>query len=1106
MFKRLIALVAVLVSVALAGTTLQAQNRTVTGTVLDETSLPVPGVAVMQEGTSNGVVTGADGTFSIRVPEGEVVLTVSSLGYKTQKVVVTPTRSQIQVILAEDNFTLDETVVVGYGVQKKVNLTGAVATVDSKQLQDRTAHNLTNMLQGSVSGLNITTSSGAPGNSGSINIRGVTSINGADPLVLIDGAIGSLSNVNPNDVENISVIKDASAAAVYGARAAYGVILITTKSGIENEKKATVRYSGRFGWEEPTTSTDYETRGYWSVYTVDKFWMADAGKKYTTYTDYDMAQLLARVNDVTENPARPWIVTDRRNGRNQWVYYCNTDWYHELYNDQHPVTQHSVSISGGNKQVKYFLSGGYDQQTGVIKSRPDVFQKYNLRSKVDFAINKYIRMSNNTSFYNSVYDHPGFSDEENAFAYAARHALASFPLQNPDGSWVYGTPMISGSYNVANGRHIAYYEDKNVNLNRKSDFSNTTELVISPCKDFKLTANFTYRLYQSRNTYRQTQFSYRRYPDADLEYYTTGAGQDELTETVNTYVYKSGNVYGNYEHTWAEAHHLTLMAGMNFEMGNTKKVGATGQNLLSETLSDLDLVGQTSTGEVITSVSGGQTQYGLLGFFGRLNYDYKGRYLLEISGRYDGSSRFSPGHRWGVFPSASIGWRVSEEPFFANAKNVVDNFKIRASYGTLGNQEVGNFDYLQKISIANYSYTFGDGSALPKKSTLSAPVASDLTWETSHQYDVGFDLSFLRGKFDITADAYIRDTRNMLTQGKTLPAVYGASSPKMNAADLRTKGYELAVSWRDQFMLGGHPFGYGIKGTLSNFESYITKYDNPTKILSDYYEGMRLGDIWGFEVDGLFATDEEAKKYTSEVLDCGYINGRMTGGFLAGDLRFVDQATPVYDSEGNITGYEKDGILGIGKNTADDPGDRKIIGNSLPSLQYGFTLSADWLGFDLSAFFQGTGNHYWYPAGMNMNFWGTYSYSYVSFLQRDFIQRCWSEDNPDAYFPRPRSYSATGGELAKVNTRYLQNIRYLRLKNLTFGYTIPQKATRVAGIDKVRLYFSGENLFYWSPFKKNCEYVDPESAFTRDTGSASAYDHISYPWQKTFMFGIDVTF
>ena len=1086
---------------------LAAQTREVSGRVLDPGGEPLIGAAVLLSGTTSGDVTDLDGAFSMKVPAGTVTLEISCLGYNGATVTVPATQNQVTVVLEEDKMVLDETVVIGYGTQKKVNLTGAVAVVESKELEDRTAHNLNNMLQGAVAGLNITTSAGNPGSSGSLNIRGITSINSADPLVLIDGVEEDISRVNPNDVANISVIKDASAAAIYGARAAYGVILITTKSGSEKGGKATVRYSGRWGWEEPTVSTDFETRGYWSVYTVDKFWMADAGKKYTTYNDHDMAELLARVNDKVEDPSRPWVVEEVRNGRKQWVYYANTDWYHELYNDRHPVQQHNVSVTGGNKEVKYYFSAGYDKQVGVIKLTPDVFRKYNLRAKIDAALNKYMRLSNNTAFFSSTYDYPGGSSIQDSFAYAARHALASYPLKNPDGSWVYGTPMISGNYNVANGRHIVFGNGKHTNQQVRSDFSNTTELKITPFQDFVLTANYTYRLYQNRDYHRSNHIDFRRYPGAEIEEYTIGAGLDELSQTVNTYQRHSANFFGNYEHTWADAHHFSATAGMNMEYWRSKNLTGSGQNLLSETLLDLDLVGPDAQGATIMEVSGGQNQYAIMGFFGRLNYDFKGRYLLELSGRYDGTSRFQRGHRWGFFPSASVGWRISEEPFFQPLRGTIDNLKLRASYGNLGNQVVRTssgaqnyFAYLRTISINDFAgYSFGESSTMSKYATLSNPVDAALTWETAEQYNIGLDLGMFNNRLTFTGEVYRRNTLNMLTTGPDLPAVYGADSPKTNAADLKTEGYELSLGWRDQFTLAGHPFGYHLRGNLSDFRTIITRFDNPTKSLAmSYYEGMRYGEIWGYVVDGLFKTDEEAKDYTTNVLDCSMINGRMTGGFRAGDLRFVD-----LDNDGK---GETVNTLSTGANTVDSPGDRKIIGNALPSLQYGFTFGFDWLGFDVSAFFQGTGNHYWYPAGMNYMFWGPYSYSYVSFLQRDFIQRCWSEENPDAYFPRPRSYSATGGELARVNTRYLQNIRYLRFKNLTVGYTLPSVATRKVGIDKVRLYFSGENLAYWSPLKANTRYLDPESAYTRDSGSAAAQDHISYPWQRTLMFGIDVTF
>ena len=1090
---RLIKPIAVSLLLAFGGLiSLYAQSRSVSGKVLDEQQVPIIGAAViLAGGGSVGSVTDIDGNFALTVPSGDVTLNVTCLGYESMAVSVPSTQSMVTIILKEDSMMIDETVVVGYGTQKKVNLTGAITTVASKELENRTSHSLTNMLQGSVPGLNITTSSGTPGASGSINIRGVTSINDAEPIVVIDGAIGDLDRVNPNDVQSISVIKDAAAAAVYGARAAYGVILITTKSGSDKDGKAIVKYSGKFGWEEPTTSTDYETRGYWSVYTVDKFWQADAGKKYTTYTDYDMGQLLARVNDKTEHPDRPWVVEDVRNGKRQWVYYANTDWYHELYKDQHPVQKHSVSISGGGKAVRYFLSASYDKKVGVIKQNPDVYQKYNLRSKLDFDINKWFKMSNNTSYFASSYSFPGVGDVENAFAYAARHALAAFPLKNPDGSWVYSTPMISGNYNVANGRHIVYGNDKNFNMDKYNDFQNTTELKFTPVKQFNITANFTYRNYTTSYTNRQTKFDYRVYPGADIQYYTSGAGEDKLTENIKRYNYLSGNVFATFEETWKDAHHLTVMAGLNAETWANKNVKALGKNLLSEDLNDLNLIAPDVDGNVLTEVGGGQNAYSLLGVFARVNYDYKGRYLFEASARYDGTSRFAAGSRWGLFPSGSIGWRISEEPFFAPAKKVVNNLKLRASYGSLGNQNVGYYAHLRTISLNYFSnYTFGEGSTKPKYSSLSNPVSSGLTWETTQQSNIGLDMTMFNNRLEFTAEAYIRDTKNMLTDGDALPGVFGADPPKANSADLRTKGYELSLSWRDQFNLAGHPFGYSVRATMSDFRSHITKFDNPTYTFGkSYYEGMRLGDIWGFVVDGLFATDEEAKQYTSEVLDCSYINGRMTGGFLAGDLRFVD--------------LDGDKVLGIGSNTVDKPGDRKILGNSLPSLQYGMTFAFDWLGFDVSAFFQGTGNHYWYPHGFNMNFWGCYSYSYVSFLQRDFIQRCWSEENPDAYFPRPRSYSATGGELSKVNSRYLQNVRYLRFKNLTVGYTLPKKWLDKVRVDKVRIYFTGENLHYWSPLKKNCLYVDPESAFSR---SSDVDNHMSYTWQKTMMFGIDITF
>ena len=1068
--------------------TLSAQNRKVSGKVLDALQEPLIGVSIRIEGTTQGTITDVDGAFDVQVPAAGATLEFSYVGYLTQKVKVKPGQKNIVVYMQEDAIMLDEAVVVGYGTQKKVNLTGAVATVDSKSLENRAAHSLTSMLQGSVPGLNVTTSSGVPGSSPDINVRGVTSINSSGPLVLIDGAVGELDRVNPNDVESISVIKDASAAAVYGARAAFGVILVTTKSGAAQDGKATVRYSGRLGWEAPTTSTEYETTGYWSVYTVNKFWQAENGGLYCDYTDYDMQQLLARVNDKTENPDRPWVVEDVRNGRRQWVYYGNYDWWHMLYNDNRPVQQHDISISGGNKDVKYLVSGAYDYQKGMLKEHPDIYRKYNLRSKIDFRINKWSTLTNNTSFYGSQYTFQGDGSVENTLAYSARHALACFPMKNPDGSWLYSTPYLN--YKVANGRHIMLGEGSHRNVDRTTDFSNTTRLVITPIKALSLTADFTYRLYQTRNTSRSNNMYYREYPDAEMGVYATGAGANRLDESVNTRNYYSANAYANFDDTFNDAHHVSGVIGFNYETMRLKNISAYGENLASTSLDDFNLVGQNAEGEVITGVDGSQSEYALAGFFGRINYDYKGRYLFEASGRYDGTSRFAAGSRWGFFPSGSVGWRISEEPFFKPLSKYVDNLKLRASFGSLGNQNVSSYyTYMRLITVSDFAgYSFGEGSSMAKYATLSAPVSSDLTWETAQQWDFGFDLTMLKNRLNVTVDGYVRNTLNMLTDGIELPAVYGASVPDMNTADLQTKGYEVSVSWRDQFQLASRPVEYSLEFNVSNYKSYITKYDNKDKTFAkDYYEGMRLGEIWGFVTDGLFQSTEEAQAYASEV-DLSYINNRVTGGWQAGDLKFLD-----------LNGNKK---LDIGSNTVDDPGDRKILGNSLPSLSYGINASLRWFGVDVSVFFQGTGNHYWYPTGQAMQFWGPFSYPYLTYLQKDFLKDVWAEDNPDAYFTRPMAYSATSGPLSLVNDRYLQNIRYMRFKNLTVGYTIPTALTKKIGVDQLRVYFSGENLCYWSPLKKHTKYIDPEAAIDRD----DAYNNAYYPWQKTFMFGVDVTF
>ena len=655
-----------------------AGSRTITGTVNDSHELPLAGVAVTLEGdNTRGTVSGNNGSFTIDVPDADAVLSFTYLGYISKKVSVPVSQNSLEVFLAEDAVRMEDVVVVGYGTQKKVNLTGAITTVDDTQLANRSAPSVAHMLQGAVPGLTISTSSGRPGNSADLNIRGITSINGGSPLVLIDGAEGDLMKLNPNDVASISVIKDASAAAIYGARAAYGVVLVTTKEGDDSDKTR-VSYSGRWGWNSPTTSTDYETRGYYSVYVNDLFWHADAGTNYTNYTEQDMMELWARRNDKVENPERPWVKIDQRDGRDTYVYYANFDWYHYLFKDEHPSTSHSVSLSGGNSKVKYMLSGNYYSEEGLFRQDPDRLQRINFRSKISFDINKWLKISNNTSYYNYQYYYPGPSGVNTAFSLGTVHALASMMPYNPDGTSVYYTSL--SKYSIMDGLPTIMNKGGHYNKDKTDNMSTTTELTRTPVKGLEIKGNFTYMFNTQHNLNRQVNTEYSQYP-GEVQTLSTGSRfQDKLYEKTMMHNYYQANVYATYAHTWNEKHNFKAMAGFNWETKYLKDVSATGYNLLSETLMDLNLVGQDADGNERMEVGGGQNEYALMGFFGRLNYDYKGKYLVEVSGRYDGTSRFKRGHRWGFFPSFSLGWRISEEPFFEGIREKFNNFKIRYSY------------------------------------------------------------------------------------------------------------------------------------------------------------------------------------------------------------------------------------------------------------------------------------------------------------------------------------------------------------------------------------------------------------------------------------------
>lgn len=627
------------------------------------------------------------------------------------------------------------------------------------------------------------------------------------------------------------------------------------------------------------------------------------------------------------------------------------------------------------------------------------------------------------------------------------------------------------------------------NRDREYEFVTTFEAVLKPIKHFEIRANYSWAHYNQQNLNRSVDVLYSRNPGETITMDNGRTRGNYLSEIQNNQIRQTFNLYGTYDNTFANAHSVKVIVGGNYDYKYFKKLGMKRNGLLSESLDDFNL----AKGDDI-SITGGQEEYAILGFFYRLNYGYKDRYLFEASGRYDGSSRFRRGHRFGFFPSFSAGWRVSEEAFFTQAKNYVSNLKLRLSYGSLGNQKtVGYYDYLQLINTgAVMNYAFGD-TTKGDYAYESAPNSTDLTWETVITKNIGLDLGFLNNRLNVSFDAYIRDTKDMLMAGKTLPGVYGASSPRMNVADLRTKGWEASVTWGDSFTLASKPFNYRIMAGIGDNTSKVTKYDNPNRTLTDPYEGQQLGEIWGYVVDGYFKTDEEARNYK---VDQSFVNqminaSALDNGLHAGDLKFVDL----------------DGNNKIEQTTsANDRKDMKVIGNSLPRYNYNFGISADWYGIDFSVLFQGIGKQNWYPGAETSMFWGPYSRPYASFIPSDFMSQVWSEENTNAYFPRPRGYVALGSnrELAVVNTKYLQNLAYCRLKNLSIGYTLPDKWLSKIGFEKIRVYFSGENLLTFT--KLHSDYIDPEQASASNSWKTSKSDANIYPWAKTYSFGVDITF
>lgn len=1051
----------------------------ITGIVQDADGRSLIGVAIAIKGTTKGTTTDVNGNFVLNANKGDV-LVVSYIGFKTQEITYGELNT-LNIVLQTDTQGLDEIVVVGYGTQKKINVLGAISTISTDDIKNNLGTSTSQVLQGIVPNMNINLSSGDINDDPSILIRGVGSINGGSPLIVVDGVPADINKINPQDIESISVLKDAASASIYGARAAFGVILITTKSGKEGKIKT--NYNSNFGWSAPTIRTDnFITDGLDWARLSDKLSLLENTSTYLGYSQDDYDYLEARRLD----PTLPSVLIKTVNGAERYVHYGNTDWWNTIFSDAQASTEHNLDVSGGTDKTKFYLSGRYLTRDGIYKVNPDVLNVYNIKNRLSMKPAKWIEVGNSINIYKKNYDSPatnarnidGSSNSEDwrKFTY---HAAPIYLPYNPDGSLI-----IKGAY--TNGRDIAdgtfadlLYGKSNAN---EKDFEifNSSNLVINLAKGLTVKADYSFRNRTQNELVRIISAPYTNQPN--------GTGVELYKPNTQTYkelqrntLYQAINAYGEYQFKATKDLNITTLLGYNQEWNNFKRNIASRNGNLSDNLNSFNL----ATGNNI-SLTSTEEEWAIRAGFYRVSLNLKEKYLLESSGRFDLSSRFPTENRSGFFPSVSAGWIISNEDFWTNMNTPVNTFKLRASYGELGNQNVGNYDYISTFAVRQGSYIANNG--LTNYLTTPQPISSNFTWERAKTLNLGVDLGVFKNRLNASFDWYQRDVVDMLTQGTKLPSVFGASEPRENAADLRTKGFELTTSWRDKFKVGKSDFRYNMSFTLGDSRSYITKFDNPNGDITQYYVGQELGEIWGYTVDGFFQTNDEYLTHPDQKL----VNQRIVNNYLvnhpiAGDIKFADL-------DGN-------NVINAGDRTLANHGDLKRIGNSTPRYNYGFRFGAEYKGFDVNIFAQGIMKLDWRPGTDNGFFWGPFSRQYQNFYPKSIEANSWTPENTGAYFPRLATYAERGGpyegaQLGVNSDKYLQNAAYLKVKNITLGYSIPQKVTSKIHLDNVRLYVTGVNLFTFSPLYKNNpdRTVDPEQL-----GNGN-----DYPFTKMYSFGIQV--
>lgn len=1027
----------------------------------DKTGETLIGVVISIKDQSNAFQTDNKGQFEITLPEGSYELSARYIGYTSESSLVTVKSGKtvdMNIRLKASNNSLNEVVVVGYGTQKRSSITGAVNQVGAGIFENHPVTNAAQALQGVIPNLNVTFSDGRPDRGGTFNIRGFTSINGGGPLILIDGVPGDINLINPEDIEKISVLKDAASAAIYGARAAFGVVLVTTKNG--KKGKLDVRYSNNFGVSQPL--------GIPKV--VDA--LNDAtiqNEAYKGQSGSDNASMLLVIDYLKQRQANPSLPELGTDASGNFIRGSNTDWYGSFYNKNLFFSKNYLSIAGGSDKTTYFLSGGFADQDGIFKQQTDGYKRYNLRGKLNFDFKPWLSLYNNTEFDQGDYDSPNTyvnKSGNNIYRYLSLFANPYEAITTANGNWTQAGALTFGEL-----------RDGGRSNTQNRIIRNTIGLQLKLFKDaLHINGDYTASYNQTNIDDQSLVVTYETKPNVLTQYPNPDFYQSSFEQVFHSVA----NLYAEYKQSFGK-HTVSLLGGASSELNQDHLFNAYGANNITSSLGSLNLTRGTP------QVSDLKETWALESLFYRANYAFNDKYLLELDGRYDGTSRFPTNDRFGFFPSVSGGWVISKEEFFKPLKNVFDNFKIRASYGSLGNQQVSAYPYITTMNVTQGKVIL-DGSQ-PLITSAPGLVSPSLTWETTTTLDYGADMVLLHNRLELGFDWYNRQTKNMLTKSKSLPAVLGTAEPQTNAANLSTKGWELSAKWEDQFLLAGQTFRYNISGVLSDNQSKITKYDNPNGLLSDYYVGQSIGEIWGYQTLGFFKTDDEWKT-SPDQSKVSSIEYQLNGHSLAGDIKFAD-----------LNGDNK---INNGTNTLANHGDLKIIGNTTPRYSYGFNLGLNWMSFDFSTFFQGVGKRDFWPGQESGVFWGLYN-RWNQPVYTTIVNNYWTPQNPDAYFPRLRAYlaQASNSSLGVAQTRYLQNAAYLRLKNVTLGYHLPSKLMQKINVSSVRVFISGQNLLTWTKLSKA---FDPEG-IGQDPGTSVANGNgFVYPVQKTFVAGVEVKF